>query len=345
MGNQVGSNCGCSNTVSNQYINVNGKKVLSQYYSQDQGKMFYAHRDPSGINGVIYKPYKPGNSPYQQRTNRADSYSTNSNRRPSNSYYNPNKSQNQNSVRKSYLQPIGRDRYGRTVYRRVYSNSSPSVKAFKTQAINSNYDQSGFENFMTLKPRQYTSSAIKTEKGSASFGVRNLSNKQVVIQRKKNRFGDYDYRAAFWGPDPAKPGKQKIHTYDLGANYKLDNKFNHSTYNFESDRFGRVKLKSREDKKYPYPGQRQSVADLQPRNDIKIGPGEQISYLSPKGRGNSKITLTHDGKKYELENDSKTSYGYVIYRKQPDGSTKLFFSSDRSKQETELKELLLIFMA
>jgi hypothetical protein len=195
-----------------------------------------------------------------------------------------------------------------------------------------------FTNYMILGPNMKTSANIRTEKGAASFALENRSNKTITIQRKQNRYGDFEYRAAFMGEDPLRPGRQKMHTYDLGANYKYNNKYNHSTYKFKSDRFGEVKLESRDDRKYAYAGSRESVKDLQPRMDIHMNPGDQVSYLSPNGLGRSSTTVSVDGRKYEIANNRKSDYGYVIYRKQEDGSRKIFLKSDSpSAVEEEFK--------
>ena len=352
---QTGNNCGCSatqTTNSNNYINVNGKQVTRQF-KDSSGKMLYAHIDSRGTDGVIYKLYKPGQQPQvkqysQPRQSRADSYSNDST--PRNQYKSPVKDNFANLSQKTYqLVPTGnRDMHGRTIYRRQVVNNTQTSQLTnnvysapgnitQSSSIASNHDSSGFKNFMSLNLNHQTPQAIKTEKGAASFAVRNLSNKNIVIQRKENRHGDYDYRAAYWGKDPANPGKQKVHTYDLGAHFQYDNKKNHSTYNFDSDRHGRIKLQSREDKKLAYPNARESIKDLQPRSDIKPGPGGQVTYLSPEGQGNSSSTVTVDGHRYEISNESKTGYGYLVYKKQADGTRKIFLKSDSDpKKEEEL---------
>jgi hypothetical protein len=346
-----------SSVVANKanYMSVNGKQVLRQYFSRDQGKIVYAHIDPKGIGGVIYKPYAPNNSPYQQRTNKPDSYTDGSASQPetnNNSYRSNNSySKNQSSFT---LQATGQcDAYGRAIYRRVPIASvpinhvaapSPSVQSPASDPLNF-----GNNNTLTLAPgKQATLSA---EKNGAKLVIQNQtylgmhgktipsyrqgasqSSKNIEIKRTPNRYGDYDYSIVHNKNGRRVEQKLQLPTNNLKYN-KAGN--NTRTYHIRSGgaqyeylTFGYTDSK---DKSINKP--RASSKDLMPNyKALDLKSADSVMNIQPGASG----IINIDGKQFKLTNQSDKQYAYIISRKQPDGSSKVFYRTD-SKLDQDIK--------
>lgn len=355
---QTGNNCGYSTATQANYINVNGKRVLSQYFSKGQGKMVYAHKDSRGIGGVVYKPYKPGNSPYQQRTNKADAYSAKPST-PSVNYKSNDSYGSTNQRRSSYtLQPTGQyDRYGRAIYRRVPSQTQnyrqQAQPRTQQQASSSSVNslKFGSDNSITLAPGRQV--ALSVEKGGAKLVIQNQTYaemhgnrissyrqgasqapKNIQIKRTPNRYGDYDYSIVQYKNGKKKEQRLSLPDTNLGYNPKKNNA---RIYHIRSGgryyddlTFGYKDVKDITVRK-----PRVSKKDLQPQQ-VRLAPGESVINISPHGTG----TVNLNGKQYKVTND-KDDFAYIIYRKQADGTTKPFYRTDsRFDADRELDSYL-----
>ena len=151
-------NCACTTVQANQanYITLNGKQVLKQYFSQDQGKMVYAYLDPNVSGGIIYKAQKPNENSFannansaQQRTHSKDAFSSQKNQTA--------RSSNQGQ------------------YRSSQSNSNNSSQASQTHSLSFQKKPGTDDAYLTLPPGK--SITVDQENGAGKLVIQNLTDR------------------------------------------------------------------------------------------------------------------------------------------------------------------------
>lgn len=344
-------NCACTTVQANQanYITLNGKQVLKQYFSQDQGKMVYAYLDPNVSGGIIYKAQKPNENSFannansaQQRTHSKDAFSSQKNQTA--------RSSNQGQ------------------YRSSQSNSNNSSQASQTHSLSFQKKPGTDDAYLTLPPGK--SITVDQENGAGKLVIQNLtdrtdggyafrtqheaaqSRKNIVIKQSPNRYGGYDYSVIDDTHKKNNGDKAEQRLY-LPENNRSYNKEGNNVRTYKISTFGRASQYL----SFPYDDskqtlrdtkgqikQRQTIADMQPNLDVDIDPGDSVNYLRPQGLDGSSSTVMIGDDKYEVSNKNESRFAYLIHRKQEDGSFKTFYATDSNiKDEKPLDKNALTY--